>query len=108
MKGLILNSTGRKEEADEHVKKGLKNDITSAVCWHVYGLILRSNRKYDEAMKCYRNALKWDKNNLQIYRDLSMVQLHLKDTEGFTVCTCKNPQHIIYKFVFVFMWINAT
>lgn len=29
--------------------------------WHVYGLLQRSDRKYDEAIKCYRNALKWDK-----------------------------------------------
>ena len=32
MKGLILNCLGRKEEAYEHVKKGLKNDIKSHVC----------------------------------------------------------------------------
>ena len=29
--------------------------------WHVYGLLQRSDKKYDEAIKCYRNALKWDK-----------------------------------------------
>ena len=61
MKGLTLNCMGRKEEAYEHVKKGLKNDLTSHVCWHVYGLLQRSDRKYDDAIKCYRNALKWDK-----------------------------------------------
>ena len=29
--------------------------------WHVFGLLQRSDRKYEEAIKCYRNALKWDK-----------------------------------------------
>jgi len=29
--------------------------------WHVYGLLQRSDRKYDGAIKAYRNALKWDK-----------------------------------------------
>lgn len=85
MKGLMLSSLGRKEEAEDHVKRGLKNDLKSGVCWHVYGLIHRANRKYDEAVKCYRNAIKWDKDNIQIFRDLSMVQLHLRDVEGFRV-----------------------
>ena len=85
MKGLILNSTGKKNEANEFVKKGLKNDLRSHVCWHVYGLVHRSNKKYDEAVKCYRNALKWDKENIQIYRDLSIVQLQMREMEGFRV-----------------------
>ena len=61
MKGLTLNCTGKKEEAYELVKRGLKNDLKSHVCWHVYGLLQRSDKKYDEAIKCYRNALRWDK-----------------------------------------------
>ena len=32
MKGLILNCLGRKEEAYENVRRGLKNDIRSHVC----------------------------------------------------------------------------
>ena len=32
MKGLILKCMGRKEEAYEHVRRGLKNDIKSHVC----------------------------------------------------------------------------
>lgn len=60
MKGLILNYCNKKAEAYECAQKGLKNDLKSHVCWHVYGLIQRSDRKYDEAIKCYRNALKCD------------------------------------------------
>ena len=61
MKGLTLNCLGRKEEAYDYVRRGLRNDLQSHVCWHVFGLLQRSDRKYDEAIKCYRNALKWDK-----------------------------------------------
>ena len=85
MKGLLLNCLGRREEADEFVRKGLKKDICSPVCWHVFGLVQRSNRKYDEAVKCFRNAVKWDKENVQIFRDLSMVYLQLREHEGFRV-----------------------
>jgi hypothetical protein len=37
MKGLTLNSMEKKEEAYELVRKGLKCDLKSHVCWHVYG-----------------------------------------------------------------------
>lgn len=83
MKGLILNCMGKKEEAYEYVRKGLRNDLTSHVCWHVYGLLQRSEHKYDEAIKCYRNALKYEKDNITILRDLSLLQIQMRDLEGF-------------------------
>ncbi|XP_023603957.1 N-alpha-acetyltransferase 16, NatA auxiliary subunit isoform X7 [Myotis lucifugus] len=83
MKGLTLNCLGKKEEAYEFVRKGLRNDVKSHVCWHVYGLLQRSDKKYDEAIKCYRNALKLDKDNLQILRDLSLLQIQMRDLEGY-------------------------
>jgi N-alpha-acetyltransferase 15/16, NatA auxiliary subunit len=61
MKGLILNYSNKKAEAYECAQKGLRSDFKSHVCWHVYGLLQRSDRKYDEAIKAYRNALKCDK-----------------------------------------------
>ncbi|XP_012255757.2 N-alpha-acetyltransferase 15, NatA auxiliary subunit [Athalia rosae] len=83
MKGLTLNCLGRKEEAYDHVRRGLRNDLRSHVCWHVYGLLQRSDKKYDEAIKCYRNALKWDKDNIQILRDLSLLQIQMRDLDGY-------------------------
>ncbi|XP_036788293.1 N-alpha-acetyltransferase 16, NatA auxiliary subunit isoform X3 [Manis pentadactyla] len=83
MKGLTLNCLGKKEAAYEFVRKGLRNDVKSHVCWHVYGLLQRSDKKYDEAIKCYRNALKLDKDNMQILRDLSLLQIQMRDLEGY-------------------------
>lgn len=88
MKGLTLNCLGRKDEAYEYVRRGLRNDLKSPVCWHVYGLLQRSDKKYDEAIKCYRNALKWEKENIQILRDLSLLQIQMRDLEGYKV-SCK-------------------
>ncbi|XP_038166054.1 N-alpha-acetyltransferase 16, NatA auxiliary subunit isoform X2 [Arvicola amphibius] len=82
MKGLTLNCLGKREEAYEFVRKGLRSDVKSHICWHVYGLLQRSDKKYDEAIKCYRNALKLDKDNLQILRDLSLLQIQMRDLEG--------------------------
>ena len=40
MKGLLLSCMDKREEAHELVKLGLKNDVKSHVCWHVYGCVL--------------------------------------------------------------------
>ena len=40
MKGLVLSCMDKREEAHELVKLGLKNDVKSHVCWHVYGCVL--------------------------------------------------------------------
>jgi hypothetical protein len=37
MKGLLCNTLNRKEEAYQLVKEGVKNNLRSHVCWHVYG-----------------------------------------------------------------------
>ncbi|XP_003742914.1 N-alpha-acetyltransferase 15, NatA auxiliary subunit [Galendromus occidentalis] len=83
MKGLLLNCLRRKDEAYEHVKRGLKSDVKSHVCWHVFGLLQRSDRKYDEAIRAYRNALKCDSDHIQILRDLSLLQIQMRDLEGY-------------------------
>lgn len=78
MKGLLLNCLGRKEEAYELVKLGLKNHVQSHVCWHVYGLLYRSDSNYKEACKCYMNALRINKDNQNILRDLSFLQIQVR------------------------------
>ncbi|KAF4140833.1 NMDA receptor-regulated protein 1 [Phytophthora infestans] len=83
MKGLTLNCMGRKEEAYEFVKNGLRHDLRSHVCWHVFGLLYRSDRNYNEAIKCYRNAIRIDPENLQILRDLYLLQVQMRDLKGF-------------------------
>ena len=85
MKGLILNCMGKHAEALEVVKKGLTADIKSHVCWHVFGLVQRSDKKYDEAMKAYKMALKLEPENMQILRDLSLLQIQMRDLEGYRV-----------------------
>lgn len=41
MKGLTYNyMDGKKEEAYDLVRRGLKADLRSHVCWHVYGYVV--------------------------------------------------------------------
>lgn len=83
MKGLTLSYLDEKEKAYELVRKGLKCDLKSHVCWHVLGLLYRQDRDYHEAVKCYRQALRLDPENVQILRDLSLLQIHRRDFSGF-------------------------
>ncbi|EMR08274.1 hypothetical protein PNEG_03439 [Pneumocystis murina B123] len=76
MKGLILTLLNKKSEGYEHAHRGLRNNLTSHICWHVFGLLHRLDKNYNEAIKCYLNALKYDKENLQILRDLALLQTH--------------------------------
>lgn len=77
--------------------------------WHVYGLLQRSDKKYDEAIKCYRNALKWDKDNLQILRDLSLLQIQMRDLEGYRVRTDSGTQEQwVLKYILDFHNVNPS
>jgi tetratricopeptide (TPR) repeat protein len=83
---------GKQEEAMEVVRRGLTADLKSFVCWHVFGQVQRSNKKYDEAMKAYKMALRLDSDNLQILRDLSLLQIQMRDYVGYRVnspCLCE-------------------
>ena len=52
---------------------------------NIFFILQRSDKKYDEAIKCYRNALKFDPENIQILRDLSLLQIQMRDLEGYKV-----------------------
>jgi len=85
MKGLTLSYMSKREEAHELVKLGLRNDLRSHVCWHVLGLLHRSDRSYNQAIKAYKQALTIDPQNQQILRDLSSLQIQMRDLSGFAV-----------------------
>jgi len=57
--------------------------MMSSICWHVYGLVYRADKNYAEASKCYLQAMKLDRNNLQILRDYSLLQMHMRNYEPY-------------------------
>ena len=70
-------------KAMELVKKGLKFDMKSHVCWHAYGVLCRSRKDYKMAIKCFTNALKRDNKNRRVLVDLSTLQVQMKDYEAY-------------------------
>ncbi|KDQ22405.1 hypothetical protein PLEOSDRAFT_1109515 [Pleurotus ostreatus PC15] len=82
MKGLCLAQSGKREEGIELVKKGMRFDLTSHICWHVFGLIQKDEKNYEEALKSYTQALRFDKENINILRDSAQLQTQLRIYDG--------------------------
>ena len=83
MKALIINSQGHSEEAFALAKVALTCDMKSHVCWHVYGLLYRSAKNFEEAIKAYKFALKLEPESQQIQRDLALLQMQMRDYQGY-------------------------
>ena len=83
MKALILNSQGKTEEAFSLAKDALTADMKSHICWHVYGLLYRSDKNFEEAIKAYKFALKLEPESAQIQRDLAILQVQMRDYQGY-------------------------
>lgn len=82
MKALVLSCQGKETEAFELCKVALRNAMKSHVCWHVYGLLYRGVRNYEEAIKAYRFALRLEPESPQIARDLALLQMQMRDYNG--------------------------
>lgn len=82
MKALVLSCQGKETEAFDLCKLALRNAMKSHVCWHVYGLLYRGVRNYEEAIKAYRFALKLEPESPQIARDLALLQMQMRDYTG--------------------------
>lgn len=83
MKALIINGQGHPDEAFALAKVALQKAMKSYVCWHVYGLLYRSNKNFDEAIKAYKFALKLEPDSHQIQKDLALLQMQMRDYTGY-------------------------
>ncbi|RGP66236.1 acetyltransferase [Fusarium longipes] len=83
MKALILNAQGKTEEAFALGKEALTMDMKSHICWHVYGLLHRANKNFEEAIKAYKFALRLEPESAQIQRDLAILQIQCRDYQGY-------------------------
>lgn len=83
MKALIINAQGHSDEAFALAKDALKSDMKSHICWHVYGLLYRSAKNFEEAIKAYKFALRLEPESQQIQRDLALLQVQMRDYEGY-------------------------
>eukprot|EP00043_Microstomoeca_roanoka_P018675 m.202132 g.202132 ORF g.202132 m.202132 type:complete len:1343 (+) comp16872_c5_seq2:1-4029(+) len=89
LKALIYNAMEKREEAHELARKALRNDIKSSMCWHVLGILFRQDSNYEQAIRSFLQAAKLEPTNQTILRDLSHLQVQLRDYEGFRDTRCK-------------------
>jgi len=85
MKALIMNSQGKTDDAFALAKVALQCDMKSHVCWHVYGLLYRAVKNFEEAIKAYKFALRLEPDSQQIQRDLALLQIQMRDYQGYIV-----------------------
>ncbi|KAH7098643.1 N-terminal acetyltransferase A, auxiliary subunit [Auriculariales sp. MPI-PUGE-AT-0066] len=78
MKGLLISMTGKKEEGLDMAKRGARFNLTSHIVWHVLGLIHKADRNYEEANRSYGQALRFDKDNVNLLRDSASLQMQLR------------------------------
>jgi N-alpha-acetyltransferase 15/16, NatA auxiliary subunit len=83
MKALIMSNQGQLEDAFALAKTALKNDMNSHICWHVFGLLYRADKNYEEAIKAYKFALKLEPDSQPIQRDLALLQIQMRDYQGY-------------------------
>ncbi|QKX55786.1 uncharacterized protein TRUGW13939_02884 [Talaromyces rugulosus] len=83
MKALIMSCLGQLEEAFVLARTALKNDMKSHVCWHVFGLLYRAEKNYEEAIKAYKFALRLEPDSQPIQRDLALLQMQMRDYQGY-------------------------
>lgn len=85
MKGLFMTCLGpdSKLEGYELVKRGVKMDMGSHIVWHVYGLLHRADKNFEEALKCYTQASKIEKDSMSILGDMATLTIHLRHYEAY-------------------------
>jgi len=83
LKALILSYMNKNDEALSLAKEAIRCNMRSGMCWHTLGLLHKAAHSSDEALKCFMQASNFDPANSTILRDLSMLQVHLKDYAGY-------------------------
>ncbi|ELP94093.1 hypothetical protein EIN_184500 [Entamoeba invadens IP1] len=64
------------------LKLGIRYNLGSVTCWHLYALILKLEKNYEESCKAFKQLSKIDQTNLGIKRELYCLQVHTGDFVG--------------------------
>ena len=84
--GIIFNELGKKNDSQVMLDNTLriKPDYTPAS--ELLAVVLCSQNKYDEAINVYKNAIKYDSENYQLYYSLGIVRTELRDFDEALNC----------------------
>ena len=83
LKGLNFLYLNKPDEGEKTLKQALKANFKSAVAWHFYAIFQKERGNYSQAMKSYNKALAQATTNYNIIRDLSYMQLYMRQLNSF-------------------------
>ncbi|GAA5843366.1 hypothetical protein JCM3766R1_002931 [Sporobolomyces carnicolor] len=83
MKGLFLCCLDQKPEGYKLIERGTEMDPESHIVWHVYAIALRADKRWNEALECYKKACAIEKDSLNLLTDLSTLTIHLRRYDEF-------------------------
>jgi len=83
MKGLILQSQDKWEEAKPFIEAGLENNQKSRTCWNIFGLMKRRDSEWKEAIKAFKKAHEIEPGHARITSDLGTLQCQVRDFKGY-------------------------
>ena len=64
------------------IKSALTHNLRSATIWHLYGIVCRHEKMYDEALKAFKTMNNLDGKSLFLKRDLFCLQMQNSDFQG--------------------------
>ncbi|MCQ2819432.1 MAG: hypothetical protein MJ252_19390 [archaeon] len=83
LKGLTLYYLKEKEEGKKLINQAIKTNFKSSIAWHFYAIFHREENNNPQALKCYIQAYKNDPTNFNVIRDISYIQLFLRQLNSF-------------------------
>ena len=83
LKGLSYYYLKQPDKAEQTLKEALKANFKSSVAWHFYADFLKERGDYIKAMQSYNRALNHSSTEFTVIRDLSHLQLYLRQIESF-------------------------
>lgn len=79
LKGCINHQLGHTADAEPYIVKALAKEPANYLVNHLAGIYYRSVENYPEAAKWYKAAVDHGSQNTPILRDLSLLQLQIRD-----------------------------
>ena len=83
VKAIVLQAMGNLTEALALSKAALSKNLKNVMCWHTQGILKQAERQNKEALKHLTQAYRLSPDNHIIQRDLSLLQLQLRQFEQF-------------------------
>ncbi|KAG5363366.1 N-alpha-acetyltransferase 15, NatA auxiliary subunit [Yarrowia sp. B02] len=85
VKGLCRYHQGSPVEGRSLINAGMKVDPESYIIWHVLALLERSEKNYHAALRAYQKSLTIDPSNQNVLRDLSLMQIQVREYEPLVI-----------------------